>query len=102
MWLIGSILGSISLILLNTLSKLWCPLSGTNVLILGALSLFTTGCFLYAWQTSPKSFLIVWFIQSGIVSVGSFLANYFVKDSITPVQIMGILSIIGGGYLLVR
>lgn len=101
MWIIGSILGSICLVLLNTLSKL-LPVQGTTVLLLGTLSLLTTGCFWYAWKTSPQQFLVVWFLQSGLVSLGSFGANYIIKDSITFTQVLGICLIIFGGLLLVK
>lgn len=101
-WFFGSLLGSISLVILNVLSKL-LPLSGTNVTVLGTMSLFTTACFVYAWKTSPQQFLVVWFVQSGLVSAGAFIANHFlVQDTITCQQVVGILSIILGGLFLIK
>jgi hypothetical protein len=102
MWFLGSFIGSISLVILNALSKL-LPLCFSNVLILGLLSLFTTGCFVYAWQTSPQQFLVVWFLQSGLVSAGAFFVyHYWVKDTINYQQVLGVLSILGGGLLLIK
>lgn len=101
-WIIGSVLGSISLVILNVLSKL-LTLHLSNILILGCLSLFTTGCFVYAWKTSPKQFLVVWFIQSGLVSGGAFLVNHwFIKDALSWQHVIGMLAIIGGGLLLIK
>lgn len=98
-WFFGSLIGSISLVVLNTLSKLY-SFSVTNVLILGLLSIITTFFFWYAWQNSV-GFLRVWFIQSAIVTLGSFVANELViKEPLKLETLLGIsLILVGMAFL---
>ncbi len=99
-WLYCSIAGSISLVILNTLSKklgmIW-----SNLGILMPISCITTLLFWQAWQTSPNTFLQVWFWQSAMVTGGAFLTNaLFIKDTIRIFDLMGIaLIILGTGFL---
>jgi len=93
MWFLGSFFGSLCLILLNTLSKLFnlnCP----HLLIISALSLTTTYCFWFAWRHS-FSFLGLWFLQSALVSAGAFFVNYFIIQQEVP-----LLSWVGIGLIL--
>lgn len=99
MWIIGSILGSISLVILNVMSKL-VTLSVTNVILLGSLSLLTTAFFVYAFRMS-EHFLVCWFFNSLLVAIGAFIANhYFIQHRVTPYHIVGIILLLFGAILL--
>lgn len=101
MWLIGSIFGSVTLVILNALCKL-LPINWPNAIGMGAISIFCTFSFWYAWQNS-EGFLRVWFLQSAFVSIGAFLVNHFmIKDTVTFKEVMGICIIIAGACLLRR
>jgi len=95
MWFIGSVIGSISLVILNTLSKL-LHFNTINSIMMGLLSVFTTYCFWYAWQNSPKSFLSVWFLQSGLVMGLAFVANAYIGEHVSIKDLIYVLLIVGG------
>lgn len=100
MWFIYSLIGSISLVLLNTLSKLLF-INAVNIYTLGILSVFTTYCFWVAWQTSTWSFLGVWFVQSSLVSIGGLFANkYIIRQPLLTNEAIGIGMILLGAFLL--
>jgi len=98
-WFWGSLFGSILLIVLNTLSKL-IRFEGWMILLVSIMSVLTTYCFWYAWQHSD-GFLRVWFIQSGLVTVGAFFANAFIiKESWKPETLIAIgLILLGTTWL---
>ncbi len=101
MWIIGSILGSISLAILNTISKIYEMTFLNFGLIVAPFSLITTLFFWYAFQASSNGFLKVWFIQSGLVSIFAFVVNWlFIGDVLKMNTIIPILIILFGIVLL--
>ncbi len=99
-WIFGSIFGSISLVIMNGFLKKLSYSKQSNILIISLLSLISTYCFWYAWRNS-EGFLRVWFIQSAMVATGAFILNYLLlKEKIDLIQIVGIILILFGAYLL--
>jgi len=92
-WFWGSLIGSTSLVILNTLSKK-IHFEGWYIILLSILSIFTTWAFWYAWQHST-GFLRVWFVQSAMVTIGAFIANRFIIQE--PLQFQ---TLIGIGLIL--
>ena len=101
MWIIGSILGSISLAILNTISKTYEMTFLNFGLIVAPFSLITTLFFWYAFQTCPNGFLKVWFIQSGLVTIFAFVVNWlFIGEILRLSTVIPILIILLGIVLL--
>ncbi len=99
MWFFYSLWGSISLVLLNTMSKL-LPLGCLNAIPMVILSILTTILFWVAFQTG-NGFGRVWFIQTAMVALGFFASNHFIiGESISWPNLIGILTIIFGTVLL--
>ena len=99
-WIIGSIAGSISLVLLNGLLKKLSYSQVINSIPITILSLLSTYCFWFAWQNSD-GFLRVWFIQSAMVSIGAFVVNFFIlQEKIGFTHVIAIALITCGAYLL--
>lgn len=99
MWLTYSILGSIGLIFLNTLCRL-VPFQPLSIVAFSIMSVFVTLAYWTAFQLSDH-FLLTWFIQSAMVSIGAVIANHFlVGDPMSAINYMGILLIVSGSYLL--
>ncbi len=99
MWFMYSLIGSISLVVLNTLSKLYEP-NLLSIIILSSISIFTTFCFWEAWQHSDR-FLMVWFVNSAMVSLGGLIANKFIiRQPLLINEMLGIAMILLGAFLL--
>ena len=60
------------------------------------ISIATTFCFWYAWQNSPKSFLSVWFLQSGLVTGLAFVANAYIGEHVSIRDLVYVLLILSG------
>lgn len=98
-WIVYSILGSISLILLNTLCKLWEP-SLSTVVIIATISVITTFLFWAAFIFS-EHFIVCWFTNSLFVALGAFIVNEMVFQHPLKIwNLIGVGAIIIGGVLL--
>lgn len=88
MWLIGSIIGSMSLVALNILSKT-LPMNISAIPLMGILSLIVTFSFWYAWQNS-NGFLFVFALQSLMVNfMGVIAAHHIIKERLNLQDVIG-------------
>lgn len=101
-WWVGTVIGAISLVMLNTyervhhITDLRSHLFVVPLLIIMNLS-FWSG-FLYA-----PSFIQAWFIGSAMCAVGAWLAHLFIlKEPICLMHIVGFVLVFAGAFLLAR
>lgn len=100
MWYIGTIVGSIALVALNTLERIHSMRDWVSYLFILPLLILCNQGFWYGFHHAPN-FIQVWFLGSGMVAVGGWLSHIFIlKETVSPLHIIGFLLIFAGAFLL--
>jgi len=100
-WWGGTILGALSLVILNNMSRVM-PMGGLNWSILMIPLILCQLGFWYGFVNAP-SFIVCWFIGSAITNILGVGASVLVfREVLTLCTVAGILCIMLGSYLLVR
>ena len=99
-WYIGTIIGSIALVCLNTLERLYSMDDWRTYLFIMPVLFVCNQGFWYGFHNAPN-FIQVWFLGSGMVAVGGWLSHIFIlKEEVLIPHIIGFCLIFAGAFLL--
>ncbi len=99
-WYVGTLLGSIALVALNTAQRLYGPREWTSYLFVIPLLLVCNQGFWWGFHHAPN-FIQVWFLGTGTVATLGWLSHVFIlHEPVNEYHIAGFVMIFVGSILL--